>query len=360
MQRDRRVDSIRGVLLIVMTVDHIGGPLATFTDQPLGFVSALSGFVLISGYLFSQVYGQLIAVPRKLWWKSAMRAWSIFRYHIALIVFALLLLRISPAHANELRELMRPLTADFSNGYYLWMTVTLVHQPVIMDILPMYAGFVLLSPCLVLALKQGYGGLVVAASLALWLLGRHVNPTQLLSAALCDGCRYGYLNLFAWQLVWVGGILMGWWSTSKRWQALVRNPWTIGSVTLAAFYLFLVRHAIIDAPIAMSTDLNSLGMLRVVNLLVVIALVLAILVHVPRTTGIPWVSWIGRYSLQVFAFHVLLAYALAPYISDIELKSGLGGYMVVMSAVVASLSVPALVQQWRVSRSRGASAGAVP
>jgi hypothetical protein len=48
--RDSRLDMLRGLCLVLMTVDHLPiNPLFRFTNQTLGFVSAAEGFVFISG-----------------------------------------------------------------------------------------------------------------------------------------------------------------------------------------------------------------------------------------------------------------------------------------------------------------------
>ncbi|RJS93382.1 OpgC domain-containing protein [Salinisphaera sp. Q1T1-3] len=47
---DQRVDTLRGLMLVIMTIDHLG-PLSRFTMEPFGFVSAAWGFVFLSGYM---------------------------------------------------------------------------------------------------------------------------------------------------------------------------------------------------------------------------------------------------------------------------------------------------------------------
>jgi len=51
MGRDRRIDTLRGMLLIIMTVDHLGGWLTVITGQSLGYVSAAEGFIFLSGFV---------------------------------------------------------------------------------------------------------------------------------------------------------------------------------------------------------------------------------------------------------------------------------------------------------------------
>ena len=60
LQRDCRIDALRGICLIVMTCNHLPNPLHAITYQPLGFVSAAEVFVFLSGMVSAWVYGRLL------------------------------------------------------------------------------------------------------------------------------------------------------------------------------------------------------------------------------------------------------------------------------------------------------------
>src|SRR5438477_11804503 len=49
LQRDCRIDALRGICLIVMTCKHLPKPLHAITYQPPAFVSAAEVFVFLSG-----------------------------------------------------------------------------------------------------------------------------------------------------------------------------------------------------------------------------------------------------------------------------------------------------------------------
>jgi peptidoglycan/LPS O-acetylase OafA/YrhL len=55
MQRITALDSIRGILLAWMAIDHWGGPISAQLYQRLGFWTAAEGFFFISGYVATQV-----------------------------------------------------------------------------------------------------------------------------------------------------------------------------------------------------------------------------------------------------------------------------------------------------------------
>ena len=59
MKRDIRLDSIRGLVLAWMTINHLSGPLYAYSFQTLGFVSSAEPFVFISGVTAGMVYGRI-------------------------------------------------------------------------------------------------------------------------------------------------------------------------------------------------------------------------------------------------------------------------------------------------------------
>ncbi len=59
MERDIRLDALRGLVLAWMTLNHLGGPLQAYSFQTLGFVSSAEGFVFISGIVAGMVYGRI-------------------------------------------------------------------------------------------------------------------------------------------------------------------------------------------------------------------------------------------------------------------------------------------------------------
>ncbi len=96
MKRIPALDSIRGLLLVIMTINHLiwisGGQSALqyFTLQPLGQFGAAEGFILISGLLAGAVYSRRELsdgeAKRKVWH----RAFTIYKYHVASLFVVML------------------------------------------------------------------------------------------------------------------------------------------------------------------------------------------------------------------------------------------------------------------------------
>ena len=56
MKRFIEFDVLRGVLLLMMSVDHSPSSLRRFTDQPLGFFSTAECFVFVSAFLAGMLF----------------------------------------------------------------------------------------------------------------------------------------------------------------------------------------------------------------------------------------------------------------------------------------------------------------
>src|SRR5258707_15655486 len=56
MKRFVALDVLRGVLLLMMAVDHSPSALRRFTDQPLGFSTTAECFVFVSAFLAGLIF----------------------------------------------------------------------------------------------------------------------------------------------------------------------------------------------------------------------------------------------------------------------------------------------------------------
>src|ERR1700761_1506236 len=56
MKRFIEFDVLRGVLLLMMSVDHSPSSLRRLTDQPLGFFSTAECFVFVSAFLAGMIF----------------------------------------------------------------------------------------------------------------------------------------------------------------------------------------------------------------------------------------------------------------------------------------------------------------
>src|ERR1035437_8020777 len=161
--RDPRIDTLRGLFLVVMMVDHLPQhPLLHFTVQSFGVVSAAEGFVFVSGFVCAWVYGRILvkdgeaALRRRAWH----RARDIYLTHLVLYTLVLL------GGLWGGRQIASRFP-DFWTGW--WHGALLIFQPPFFGILPMYVVFLLLTPFLLEQMARGRALLIGSASMALWL-----------------------------------------------------------------------------------------------------------------------------------------------------------------------------------------------
>src|SRR6267378_1807828 len=91
-ERDSRLDAIRGLLLVLIGIDHLQ-PFRPNILESIGFLSAAEGFIFLSGYVGGLKYSYILCNDAHgAAWRSALRrAIEIYSYHMAtfLILFVL-------------------------------------------------------------------------------------------------------------------------------------------------------------------------------------------------------------------------------------------------------------------------------
>ena len=88
--RDLRLDTLRGLMLVAIAVNHLNTELRVFTDYPFGFVSTAEGFVFLSGLVAGLVYARRSATrsQAELRQKARHRAGEIYFSHLACFAIA--------------------------------------------------------------------------------------------------------------------------------------------------------------------------------------------------------------------------------------------------------------------------------
>ena len=210
MKRLIEFDVLRGVLLLMMIVNHSPSSLRRFTDQPLGFFTTAECFVFISAFLAGMLFHKRMektgfAAARS---STIRRAWRIYGAHIATVAFTFtlgsLFLSEFPPIANLLDHyLMNPWAAIGSS-------LLLLFRPPLMDILPMYVLLSLLTPVVFWVAQKCGWRIVLPASFAAWLISQtHFGDTLLAAVKDLPFVQLGPFDLLAWQILWVGGLYIG-------------------------------------------------------------------------------------------------------------------------------------------------------
>lgn len=315
--RQNDFDVLRGMFLVIMAVNHVPWAGWFLTQQPLGFVTAAEGFVLLAGVLVGVVYtrkfhtGGKAATTRLL----VRRAGKIYLAHVACIaaVFAWVWLYASfsdagsPPVGSPWIYHERPVAAALAS-------LALILQPGLLDVLPMYFGFVLVTPMVLRQLMRGrLIGVLIGSGLC-WAFTNVAIPPHPIVHGLIDTSSF---NFGAWQLLYVLGLAAGHaWSEKRLARWLTPSGTLLAVLAALALGLALARHGVLDlglspATLEMWVNKNDLSPLRLLNVAVLALLVRAWLASRARrgTLGIGCapLALLGRHSMAVFAVHVVAA-----------------------------------------------------
>lgn len=344
--RDRRLDSLRGLLLVIMTIDHLGGSLSHFTYEPFGFVSAAAAFVLLSGYMYAYTSQRAAASLYSLLIQATKRALRIYKYQAIILIALLIVAVFSPIHAGYWGKKL--FVADGTPLSTLTDGLLLLHQPALMDILPMYAVFSILSPIALLAFSKGRHNFVLLISIGLWFCGQFFDPLEWFIVVTHRGTNSGFFNLLGWQILWITGLYLGFMHSVKKNNDFLQRPIYMWVAVVVVIAFFLVKHGGLSIPAAIEffVEKNDLRILRLVNVGCQIIVFCNVIKFFNAENGIPWLRFLGQYSLQVFSYHILAVYLLAPISWRIAPMFGIIGDIAYSLIVAASLSVAAVLYRF--------------
>lgn len=251
-------DGLRGIFLLLMMYGHTTTVLQSelgvaINHHQLGFADAAHGFVFLSGLVIALYFMRVLhergeealaALVRR-------RIFFIYKYHIGALLGLAVIANLLPQTAGRL-DLLGQMGAD----EYLAL-VLLIHQPSFFDILPMYMVFIAGTPFVLRMFKRGHAWSVLVASISLWLIAQTGIISALVSAVEWKiavtslDIRIGLFGLFAWQLIYVAGLIFGYFTFIGRFDInIVRAlPASFVKAIVAAFFgLLLFQRFLIDHP----------------------------------------------------------------------------------------------------------------
>lgn len=348
--RNLSLDTLRGIMLVIITINHTNGPFHRFTFQTFGFVSAAEGFIFLSGILVGLINGKRLlrydreAVRTTLFRRSRI----IYFYHL----FTLFIITVPWILSTYIRDnyslhaldsfFRQPLESIISYGL-------LLNQPAHLDILPMYVLFVFAGYFILLAFHNNKANLVLLSSFGLWLLSQF-NWFELLQLNLSHApfIHISYFNPFSWQFLFTIGCYMGYCSAAGK-NIFPSTPKLTQLAVFTSLVFFFARchidnEWVIFQWIRSHTDRSNLELLRLVNFAALAYLVRFIIESFPNFRSV-WLETLGQHSLQTFSFHTIMVYYLAPFSETI---SALGPQyrLLVQFLFVAALILPALLHKY--------------
>jgi hypothetical protein len=317
------LDFFRGLVLLIIVVDHIGGSiLSRVTLHAYALCDAAEVFVFLGGFATATAYAALAERRNETIARGRFLRRSLEIYRAFLVTAGLMLLVSAVLTAfsidgpnlatTDLDDLMdAPLAA-------LRDILLFRRQPYLASVLPMYAFFALLVP-MILPLARSKPWLLLAGSIALWAGAPAINAY--LPAA--PDMHWDF-NPFAWQLLFVLGVLARcqpvYQRISAHWLAWVVSVLAFAVVAGGAYFKLFFEHAPLDASLK-----QNLSYLRVGNFLA-IAWLVANLIQFgwakKLAQWLPWVGVIGRKGLLCF-----IAGAVISLVVDSVLYAATDGYL---------------------------------
>ena len=315
-----QLDTLRGFLLVWMTLTHLSTRVSAYSNQMVGYVSAAEGFILLAAILVGRIQQgatEKFGVPAARWklWRRALR---IYRYHLVLLGFAFSAGAAAAAyfHRVPLQNLL-----DFFLQHPVQALIAaplLLYNPPLLDILPMYIVFMLFTP-LTLWLAERWGWRpVLMGSGAIWLLAQFGLRGWIYAAAAHLGFsiplnEMGAFDWFGWQFLWSTGLCLGSAGSSSLFSKTRIPSWLVWLCATLAVVLFVCRHTgfdVLTGPTLFDAlvDKWRLGIFRLIDAAAIGILLVKF--------GSPWAdTWLGkrlatlgRASLEVFSAHLVLCF----------------------------------------------------
>jgi hypothetical protein len=345
MRRRIELDAARGAMLLWMTLTHLPTLISTYANQPFGFVSGAEGFIFLSALFTGRIYSLIAeqngypAMARQLW----VRAVRLYAYHVILLGFAFVVVAHLAAAGN------RPALHNLLDFYFaapkqaVIYGALLIYRPPLLDILPMYITFLLLTPLALAGAKKVGWRPLLGAGLTLWLLaqfGLRQMAFDLVTRITGSGIPLsatGSFDLFAWQWMWLVGLYCGVrWSKNdlpvERWAKQLLAP-ALVIVPILLILRYSVGRGVELGIFEVWFDKWHLGAVRIVNFAAIAALLVQFQSLMKALAVRPLVN-LGQASLQVFCAHLLFCFIGLAILGDATVVNGWHETMLVTTTFV--------------------------
>jgi hypothetical protein len=315
-KRDLRFDTLRGLFLVCMTVNHLPTEIRWATDQSLGLFSAAEGFVFLSGLLAGMVYTRKYRKggSEGLWTASANRAKSIYHWQLGSLLGAFVVVQLTEHLLGYCAPTVPRLFFEHPL-LSLGLGASLLYQPGLLDLLPMYCGFVLMLPFVLRALEAGRYRLVLSLSTAVWFVMQFTPP---IDGAPLYPINTGSFNMLAWQMLFIAGVAIGHARMCGRAQVARPNPGVLVGCLAIATYGFGIKHfnwPSLWPEMTFGVLLNkpALGLFRLADFGAVAYLVACFGARFPAALTFRPLAFLGRHSLAVVAIQSVAITAMLQF-----------------------------------------------
>ena len=311
-----------------MTLTHLPTKASTISNQTFGFVSGAEGFIFLAAFMMGQLEhrvqqksgerGTLIDISK--------RTARIYFYHCVLLAIAFTLVA-------EVGVTFHRLALENMLSFYLQRphqaviaAALLTYRPSLLDILPMYIVFMILTPLARKIAQRWSWDPVIFGSLLIWTAAqfgfRHwlYTHVDLFGLGVPENST-GAFDLYGWQLLWIVGLSLG--SIYADSVAGTREgapsdhaipAWLLKLAFVVALGFLLLRYSPTDqwvnpAAYGWLIDKWHLGAARVINFAAIAILLARYGAHIAGLPFIKPLASLGQASIEVFSVHVLFCIA---------------------------------------------------
>jgi hypothetical protein len=361
MKRWPEIDALRGLMLVLMTLTHLPTRFSAPFGQPFGFVSAAEGFVFLSAFMAGYIFTRRATRDGMRAMRHAFlrRALKLYGYHVVMLVF--LFTVIAAIGISTERQTIKNLISFFLQEPItaFCSSLLLIYNPPLLDILPMYVVFMVLSPWILMVGLRLSWTPIILASAAIWFCAQFGLEKEIYQAiSTAAGLKVpfhqtGAFDILAWQLIWLLGLWMGA-QTAGASPPFQRLPGALVAVALTIGTTgFLLRHVLGQAPFGSDTMFATLiskwhlGPLRVINFLALLLLILRFGQQLKTVIQWRFLEILGAASLPVFCVHLIAALLALAAIGDNQGSTPLWVEAVLMAASFSAMYATARMSQRR-------------
>lgn len=350
------LDVCRGFMLFVMTFNHLvafpfigATALYNYTMDAaygkFGLISNSEGFFFIAGITAGIVYGRLLLQKRDLevWSRISKRIKQMYGIYAVLMAgFAMFAAFNHEYHANwKMLHTMIWVWIDQPGIHYFLdhplngfaMGLAFLYQPPFFDLFATYIFLFALTPFLLNQLKKERTAYLLIASIICYIAAQY-DPGILERILLTYlPVKLSWFHLGAIQILFVMGLILGFLFVKGRLPNL--HKVFVGAIALLlgiAGWLFISGIDIQNAP--------HLGLLRL-SLFCLKAYAVFLARH--------WITFkplalLGRHSLVVFTYHIVLTFLLVFFLSEITALPLALKYFILATSI-ATIWIPAYLQE---------------
>lgn len=345
--RDKLIDTFRGIMLVLMTLDHSNLFFAKYTFQFLGAFSAAEGFVYLSGFVYGLVYIRYISNPKLLLTKIWQREIVMYKYHLA--AFSILFIEhlIFYYLSNKgLHPNFEPFRLDFFMSFFKF--ALLIKYMYMIFLIPMYMLFFILGLSILYLHHKKLIWVGITISGLFWLyfiLSK--QPYSFIdsfkNADLSDSFRI--FNPLSWFFIFVVGIYWG----LRRYEKIPLNHNRFFLLFAFLYCLaFLIMRRIPElyemSDFAFRTK-SLIGPFRLINFFAFIYLLSWLTRNIKLQTN-NYFSLLGKYSITIYTFQIIVIYnliKLGSFVNSLPKWS----HIIIGIILIWTLTLPLLYKEYK-------------